>query len=459
MRKKDLGRKKRRRLLIIAYRYPPNPAIGARRPGKLAKYLTDFGWEPIIVTDCNPSWKQRNVSGSVKQPTLTRKLALNAPGMGRIVRWLGRCKANDLCWMIWRPEWYAYHWSQLAKKLAEHLCRSHGIDAIWTTAPPFTSHLIGLYLKQRLDLPWIADYRDPWTTAIVRSWPTKWHFRMEERWESSVVRWADAVTCVTPTACQKLSQKFPEDATKVHFLSNGYDPEDYPPSTELPRYDILHIGYAGTLAPWTAKQQSPYGRLLRPILGKLVYQPGQHDLSAHSPLYLFRAVRTFIDQFPSYRNRVRITLIGDVAKENMELAHSMGLDGHVTFTGRLSLDRALNELSKCNLFFLPMRVVHNARGYDMSGKLYDYVALRRPILALTNPGDISDFLTEHRLGWCLDPYDDRRVAELFKTILDNPSCVSDVFAPDERQLSELSYPRIAGMLAQLLDHCLGCGNR
>jgi glycosyltransferase involved in cell wall biosynthesis len=196
---------------------------------------------------------------------------------------------------------------------------------------------------------------------------------------------------------------------------------------------------------------------LRPILGKLVYQPGGHDLSAHSPLYLFRAARTFINQFPLYANRVRITLVGDVARENAELAKSMGLQDHVTFTGRLPLSQALDTLSQCNLLFLPMRVIHNERGYDMSGKIYDYIALRRPILALTNPGDISDFLTRYKLGWCLDPYDDLRVAQLFKSILDNPEVVSNAFDPDQAQLSELSYPRLAEALAELLDRCVGMG--
>lgn len=449
--------KKRRRLLIVAYRYPPSQEIGARRPSKLAKYLRDFGWECIIVTHKSPSWKQTSDLASNGRPGLSRRLALDPPGMGRIVRWFARCKAHDLCWIIWRPEWYAYHWSQQAKRLAAKLCALHDVDAIWTTAPPFTTHLVGLYLKQRLNLPWVADYRDPWTSAIVRSWPTKWHFHLEERWEKSVVGHADAITCVTPTGVQRLVHKFPEVQSKVRLLQNGYDPHDYPELTSAPSFASLHIGYAGILAPWMAKQQSPYGRLLRPILGKLVYQPGGHDLSAHSPLYLFRAVCTFINQFPLYANRVRITLVGDVARENVELAKSMGLHDYVTFTGRLPLSQTLDVLRKCNLLFLPMRVVHNERGYDMSGKLYDYVALKRPILALTNPGDISEFLTRYKLGWCLDPYDDVRVAQLFKSILDNPQVVNDAFAPDDAQLLELSYPRLAEALAQLLDRCLGMG--
>lgn len=451
----NFGGKTRRRLLIVAYRYPPDQDSGARRPSKLAKYLRQFGWECVIVTHRNPSWKQGKVATNNGHPTLTRTLALNPRGTGSIVRWLARCKANDLCWMIWRPEWYAYHWHKQAKKLAARLCTLHGIDAIWTTAPPFTSHLIGLYLKQRLNLPWIADYRDPWTTAVVRSWPTKWHFRIEERWERSVLCLTDAITCVTPTMCQRLVTRFPQAGTKVRLLYNGYDPADYPPPSPLPSFSVLRVGYAGSLAPWTARQHSPYGRCLQTVFGPFVYQPGQHDLSAHSPLYLFRALRTLIDRFPSYGSRVQITLIGEVAKENLELVESLGLQQHVTFTGRLSQSRAVEELSKCNLFFLPMRVIYDERGYDLSGKLYDYIALRRPILALTNPGDLSDFLTKYKLGWCLDPYDDLRVAQLFKSILDNPQVVNDAFAPDESQLSQLSYPRLAEALAQLLDRCLG----
>jgi len=325
-----------------------------------------------------------------------------------------------------------------------------------TTGPPFASHLVGYYLKKRHGLPWIADYRDPWTSALVRVWPTKLHFILENRWENTLLRHADAILCVTPSMCRMMEGAFPHTKDKLTHLPNGFDPDDYPAPTNKRLSERFTIGFAGTLCSWTASELSPYGKLLGYIGRHFQFSPVKHDLTTHSPLYLLRGVRHLLDTHPCYQDRLQCLFIGELGEENRSLVSTLGLQQLVSMTGRLATHEALATLAQCDAFFLPMRWICGAsRGYDMSGKVFDYLALRKPILALIQPGDLSDLIEKCQAGICVNPYDTPKVAAAIKRLIDVKSEAGYQFEPNAAEIARYEYPRIVAQLAEIIKSVVG----
>jgi glycosyltransferase involved in cell wall biosynthesis len=260
-----------RRVLILTYYWPPAGGPGVQRFLKFARYLGEFGWEPVIITPRDGSWPYRDESLLADVPpglrvvhTATREpfawynrltggegktvpVAMTGfrdsrSPVQRLAKWI---RANAFI-----PD-ARVGWKPFALKAAREEIRRGGVQAIITTGPPQSTHLAGLELKRTTGLPWVADFRDPWTTVYYnaffpRSQRTR---RKDQALEDAVLRGADHVTVIS----SGMAEEFRDRARALTVLYNGYDEKDL--YTGAPEPDErFRLAYVGNMKP---NQQVP----------------------------------------------------------------------------------------------------------------------------------------------------------------------------------------------------------
>ena len=255
------------KVLLLTYYWPPAGGPGVQRWLKLCKYLPQYGVQPTVITVLpeQATWPVRDLGllqdvmpeqDVFHTPTfepfeaylkLTKRKQVPYSGFANeaenpsFVQKLSRFVRGNFFLPDARKGWNSY-----AFKQALTCAQNHSFAAVITTGPPHSTHLVGLKLQKALNLPWIADFRDPWTDIYYYNslYPTKLAKYLDGRMEKRVLKNADAVLCSSPFLAQLLAQKV-HQPKKFHFFPNGYDPGDYPAS--MPEVQRMHLVYAGTI--------------------------------------------------------------------------------------------------------------------------------------------------------------------------------------------------------------------
>ena len=362
-----------KRLLLVACYFPPVGGGGVQRPLKFSKYLPQFGWQPVVLS-AHP--------GDIVFPRDSSLLA-DIPPQARICRtrlvglngWYARfqkCRLSTrplglferLCLL---PDKYV-GWLPFALPRADKIARKLKPDAVLTTGPPHSAHLIGLFLKRRYGINWITDFRDPWTQNTRFRPASPLHRRMLEALEKHTLNACDAVIANTDRNRKNLVQKFGIDPGRVAVITNGFDPDDF-----------------------AALQPSQNGRKVFTVrfLGTLYDSYNLHPL--------FQAVKSLHNQ----GKPVRIECYGSVPAPKKRVLEAevsaLKLQGHIRFYGYVPHDRSLNLLWNADLLLL-MLPERNSRHW-IPGKLFEYLAAPAPVLAIVpDPGSAADILRETEAG-------------------------------------------------------------
>lgn len=373
-----------RKVLIITYYWPPSGGSGVQRWLKMSKYLPEFGWEPVIFTPENPDFDLKDESllkevnphmEVIKYPIwepyqLFRKLKGDKkadqkvlenkqPGLlDQIALWL---RGNLL---IPDPRRF---WVKPASQFLQDILVSNEIDIIITTGPPHSMHLIGASLHQKSGIPWIADFRDPWTdwefldTLKLSRWARAKHAKMEQK----VLQSASHVLTISPTFVEQLRDKGGKAAISV--LTNGYDAADVP---VLPEIDLatnqLNIVYAGVID------------------------------AIRDPRPFFKACKSLPEELQS---KWQIDFVGKVSEKiKEEVGNDPQLKDHVFFRGYVSHQEVFDYYEKADLLLLVLTNTKNAKG-NIPGKIFEYAASGRFILALGDPeGDAAQIIHQYQIG-------------------------------------------------------------
>jgi len=237
------------KLLVIANPFPPSGPIGwSVRARKWCQYLPRHGWEPTVLT--GPFHYQ------VKCPPLdsVQVVGKASDALSRpIPRWafLQRLQKYTV------PDPYVLRWLPLAVANGRSLIRQKNFDAILSSSPVNTCHLVALALHRQTMKPWIADFRDPWVgnSRVTRPAWAEW---LNERQEAMVIRRSTVVTCAAAAHLEQLRQGYPECAGKLVFLPNGFDPTDFlevePICPSDAAFNLLHAGH---ISGWRRALLSP----------------------------------------------------------------------------------------------------------------------------------------------------------------------------------------------------------
>jgi len=257
-----------KKVLIFTYYWPPAGGVAVQRFLKFSKFLPEFGWETIIVTVDNGSYPYydesllKEVSPSVKvyrtktfEPFELYNLLRGQKGKSMPLVSVGANKNKTFFQKLTeyiRANFFVPDarkgWAPYAVKQAEEILKHEKIDAIITTGPPHSAHLIGLKLKEKYGVKWIADFRDPWTGIVYnemlpRTEATK---QKDAALETAVLKTADQVVVISPG----MKEQFEDRARKIDVIFNGYDEDNFLPATSTAvaeKEENFTIRYLGNL--------------------------------------------------------------------------------------------------------------------------------------------------------------------------------------------------------------------
>ena len=396
-----------KRVLIITYHFPPDAAIGAVRPAKFAKYLPEFGWEPIVYTlkqryyeaydfgKLEPALSSTRIHRAALIPgplqiysklkDRTRKPRVDTDPAAPIVedgeplelRPVGRLKRLALSLLRLPDEEQGWIFNVALE--GYRIARRYKIDAFVTSAPPMSTHIGGALLKKATGIRWVADFRDPWATSPMEGINRRDDFtrRLNERLESWVLRSADAVISTTDSLTSYFRTVVPrEQSDKCLTIPNGFDEDDFR-SLEgfLPEPGSkISIVFAGTI------------------------------YLSRSPEPLFAALHALVSSGQISDARIEIKLIGACIPHRgvtvQSLIEKYRLHGMVRIIDWVPYDVCINNMANADALLL----FAQGGGDQIPAKVFDYLRINRPIFAIAEDGETKRILEPFANAFVADPH-------------------------------------------------------
>ncbi len=405
-------------VLMLCWSFPPAAGSGVYRSAKFAKYLPQMGWKPIVVTSLEAlasGGRDRSLLDELPDDVEVVYTPRTSAAVRSLERLLNTVRMDWVQDLMEFPDPFV-HWIPQAVRAVCRLVGRRRIHAVYTTVDPFSTGLAGLILKKVTRLPWVIDYRDPWT-VIPRwwRWQSTLHLALARRLEREVVRSADAVIMNTPTAAELMVEEFGDEGCgKILWIPNGFDAEDLPRNVPEESADArFTIAYTGRFFRTSVDYTWPGHPIWSKIAQRLQVLPEPTLVrNALSPLYFLQAVREAISQDPVVYKHLRVELAGRMPSDSFDQIERLRLKQVVRFRGYLPKRQSVKLLTKSSMLFLPHGYMADGRPMPtVPGKAYEYMATGKPILAAVAPGDLMDFLTKAELGIFCHPTDVTGMAE------------------------------------------------
>ena len=395
-----------KRVLIITYYWPPSGGSGVQRWLKMSKYLPEYGWQPVIYTTENAEYP-------IVDPSLEKDVAPEVEVIRRPIvepyafykKFLGIKKdetvkmgfieekekkkgwKNDFSlWIrgnLFIPDARKW-WVKPSVRYLKDYLKAHPVNAIISTGPPHSMHLIAMQLKEALDIPWIADFRDPWTEIDYYKdlHLTRRSDRKHHRLEQEVLTKADKIVTVAPDGARRLGRL---GNRNVRVIYNGFDRDDdaQAPVNQPEQFTITYLG----------------------ILSKI-----------QSPNNLWQVLGELIKENTSFNKNLRINMVGQIDSSVTTAIDENGLTQHVTYSPCIphSEVSAVHQASTLLLLLLMPDSEPRAKGL-VTGKLFEYMASGRPILCIgPEDGDAARIIKETGAGQTISFEDKEKMKETLK---------------------------------------------
>lgn len=424
---------KPKKLLLICYYWPPSGGGGVQRWLFFIRHLAALGWDCTVYTvnsseypttdssleDYVPSgvrvirseiWEPfdlyRKFTGKSKDFKVQASFANNEKGN----RWLEKLA-------IWvRSNFFIpdarKFWIKPSIKGLNALNKKEAFDVVISSGPPHSAHLIALGLKKQCGLPWLADFRDPWTgidyfeQLSLTSWALKKHQRMEQ----SVLQKADAVCTVGKTLSQELAAiaKRP-----VEVITNGYPELLRPSSLKNQVFTLVHIG---TMGP-----------------------------ARNHPIF-WQALKSLVSGGYPFK----VQLIGKNDASVLRDIEEYGLQAYVETIDYIGSDEVKSVLSRADALYLPVNESKNAKGI-LTGKFFEYLAAQKPIIAIGPlDGDVNEILESSGAGKMLDFTDEQGLTEYLADLMEGKVDLKLSAIGIEAYSREAGAKKIHAILEQIL---------
>ncbi|MBW6483504.1 MAG: glycosyltransferase [Vicingaceae bacterium] len=380
-----------KKVLIITYYWPPMGGGGVQRWVKMTKYLREFGWEPVIFTPKNGEIaildEELNneiptdievVRTNIWEPFSLYKKLMGKKKDEKLLPGMDKGAKNSLAqrisiWVrgnVFIPDARKF-WIKPASKALNNYLKSNKIDAIVSTGPPHSMHIIALNVVEKNKIPWLADFRDPWTNIdfydklMLSNWAAKKHKQLE----NIVLTKANEIVTVSwswATDFEKICGR------KPIVITNGYDPADFVDAGKVALDKKFTLVHAGSL---------------------------NED---RNPTALWIALKELCDENETFKNDLEIKFIGQVAQQVINSIEKNQLTTYYNSVGNIPHQEVISHLIKAQLLLLPLNNTPNIDGI-IPGKLYEYIGAQRPIVAIGKPtGDSAKIIQETQSGTITD---------------------------------------------------------
>jgi glycosyltransferase involved in cell wall biosynthesis len=401
--------------LLISYHFPPCGSIGTQRTLRFVGQLPAFDWRPVILTARKQDFRTEPVEERWQEKVpatvpVYRARVLRPLEMALKLRRLwhrvktgsettqsgqsdGKCQihveAHGRSWVQrWIDPWFTtpdaqIGWLPFAIWRGMRVLYAERINLLYSSGPPYTSHLIGLILKRLSRRPWIVDFRDPWSR---RPWDADTdrgglRYRMQVRLERMVVQCADTIVSNTERMQEDFRQRYPsQPSDKFVVITNGYDPENFVDIAQVkgPPNDVFTITHAGSL----------YGR--------------------RDPRPLVHAMAQVRDENTLPNGVLRLNLIGNLETSFHlgSVVNSLKLQDWVAIIPPVPHTESLEYLMHSHLLLL----LQPDAPLQIPGKLFEYLYLQKRILALTEEGSTADMVQRYNLGAVVEPRNTTEIA-------------------------------------------------
>ncbi|TPG43853.1 glycosyltransferase family 4 protein [Flavobacterium pectinovorum] len=390
-----------KKLLIITYYFPPAGGPGVQRWLKFVKYLPEFNIQPIVYVPENPTYPiiDEGLVSEISDQVIILKNKIWEPYQLASVFSKNKTKKissgifphkkkqtfldKTFLWVrgnLFIPDARVF-WVKPSVSYLEKYIKENNIDTIVTSGPPHSLHLIGLELKEKLNIKWFADFRDPWTTIgyhkslRLSAYADKKHKQLEHK----VLNTADTIIVTsktTKTEFQAITNK------PISVITNGYDIENVEKQTLDTKFTLAHIG---------------------------------SFLSERNPKFLWECLVELLQEIPEFKSHLEIKLIGAVSQEVLDAIAAFNLNDYLNLLGYVSHHEAIAHQKKSQVLLL-IEINSEDTKSIIPGKLFEYMVSNRPIIAIGPQGsDFADIITETNTGVFFD-YSEK--AKLKSVILD-----------------------------------------
>ena len=424
-----------KKVLIITYYWPPSGGAGVQRWLKFAKYLPEYGWEPVILT-VDPryaSYPQLDESLAAEIDPNCIVYTTKSFELYNLYKFISGKKevpyggfANEskegllqkvskfLRGNFLLPD-PRKGWNKYALKKASELIRQFNIDTVVTTSPPHSTQLIGLSLKRTFNIKWIADLRDPWTDIYYYNQfkHTSIALNIDLGYERQVVENADLLVTVSEDVKRIFAGKSNLDiAAKTVVIPNGFDDDDFKMQQVLSESKKV-ITYTGTIS-----EAYPVDCFLEALRG--------------------------LDE--GLKSQILIRFVGKVPPSVVQKFRDTLLE--IELTGYVDHTKSIEYLLRSNLLLLVIPDVKNNLGI-LTGKFFEYLAAQKPILAIgPTEGDLAKIIKKTNCGQLFDYHDSEGMRHFMEANLNHPASGSNREKADEYSRKELTR-KIAQLLSTL----------
>ncbi len=434
-----------KKVLVITYYWPPSGGSGVQRWLKFVKYLKRFHWEPVVFTPSNPEspsvdlslleevpkdlWVIRNriwepynfykqFTGRKKEEKIQTAFLTEKKGklhfLEEVAVWI---RGN-----MFIPDARKY-WIRPSVKLLTNFLKDHPMDAVVTTGPPHSAHLIGLHLKEKLGIRWLADFRDPWTNIdyyhSLKLGPRadRIHHELEKR----VLEQADAVTVISPG----MKREFQEIVNrKYEVIPNGFDEEDTLSQQQV-TVDRRHftLAHIGTLTKTRNAEN------------------------------LWQVLQELTSENQELASRLEIRNVGKIDMDAVASLKKFGMETYLNRVDYMPHQEVIAEQRKAAVLLLLINNTPNAK-MILTGKFFEYLASGRPLLCIGPPdGDAAEIVRQTNCGSVFDFTETEGLKEEILRLFDDFSRGKE--KEPNQAVQQFERKNLTRKMASLLDKMTG----
>lgn len=396
-----------KKILILAYHFPPEQSGGVGRPYSLFQHLPLYGYEPIVVTISHEGappvpnvFRCQSLVRGAKTGMWNRHLFYRVAN--KVLKYVGGHPSTDLLW-------HKGVWDQVDGILAQH-----DIALVYATYPPVGTVKLGLKISRKFGIPLVTEFRDGLTFEPLSKYGALQQF-LTDRFERQLVAHSAAVITIGGNISKFFANKYGKQ--EVYTVYNGYDKSPQPWGDRKETQDsVMRFVHFGSLSLSVARSAAP----------------------------LFHGLALLKSACEGADKAFAVTFIGNYTNDEMELARTLGLGDVVTFQAPVSKNEGLRDIAE-NYDCLVLYGVPDNSGF-ISGKLLEYINLKKPIVGICRGNEAANIIAQTNTG-VVCGFAEREICDLFLRFINKEI----TFAPDLEKIASFDRKVQAGQVAAVLD--------